>query len=60
MGEDDWLTLVEAAGLLGLSVRTLDRWIRAGRLRGAVSENGKLLLSRQQIEEMVRGQQGHA
>jgi len=40
MGEDDWLTLVEAAGLLGLSVRTIDRWARAGRLRRAVSETG--------------------
>ena len=56
MPDDDWLTLVEAAAILGFSVGTLERWARAGRLRGTISEDGKLLLLREQIEEIARWQ----
>ena len=60
MAGDDWLTLTEAAALLGLSVRTLDRWAKAGRLRSTVSADGKILLLRQQIEEIAGWQEGKA
>ena len=45
----DYVGLAEAARLLGMSPRTLRRWLRDGRLPYDVSEGGEPVLRREDI-----------
>ena len=47
--EGEYLSLVEAARLLGMSPRTLRRWLRDGRLPYEVSEAGEPMLRREDL-----------
>ena len=45
----DYLDLAQAARLLGISPRTLRRWMRDGRLAYELSEAGEPMLRREDI-----------
>ena len=45
----DYIGVAEAARLLGISSRTLRRWIREGRLAYELSEAGEPMLRREDI-----------
>ena len=53
-GESSYLTLPEAAKLLGFSVRTITRWVNNGRLPYIVI-GGKKLLARDDVHSMLEG-----
>jgi excisionase family DNA binding protein len=50
---DEYLTLLEAAALLGMSPRTLRRWIRDERLAVDVTGTGELRLRKADVMRLV-------
>lgn len=50
---DEFLTLAEAAAMLGISPRTLRRWIREERLAIEVIESGESRLRRSDVMRLV-------
>jgi excisionase family DNA binding protein len=52
-GPDDWLSIGEAASLLGLSVKTLRRYDESGRLRATRSPSGHRRYRRSQIDDVM-------
>lgn len=50
---DEYLTLTEAAAMLGISPRTLRRWIREQRVATEVMESGELRLRRADLMRLV-------
>ena len=46
--------------LLGVSARTVGRWIRSGRLRGRVTEGGKFRVTRDEVERLAAEQEERA
>ena len=52
-GESDYLSLAEAAEMFGVSVRTLERWTRDGRIPSEVFEDGRRILRRADVAERV-------
>jgi excisionase family DNA binding protein len=52
---DDWLSTKEAARHLGVSVPTLNRWVRRRRVRFYVLEaNGRRRFRRQDLDALLR------
>lgn len=49
----DLLAPIEAARLLGVSLSTLLRWIRSGRIPHELSEQGEVRLRRQDVLRMI-------
>jgi molybdopterin-binding protein len=54
------LTLGEAAREIGVSVDTLRRWERAGKLRAVRDERNRRRLPRREVERLARRPQRHA
>jgi excisionase family DNA binding protein len=50
---DDYLTPIEAAQLLGVSLSTLLRWVRDGRIPHQLSERGEPRLRRRDVLRLV-------
>lgn len=50
---DDFLSVQDAARILGVSPRTLLRWIREGRIPHRVSENGEPQLPREDVIRLM-------
>ena len=53
-GETEYVTVIEAARLLGFPVRTITRWVNDGRLPYVVIEGNKLL-ARHDVDALVQG-----
>jgi excisionase family DNA binding protein len=49
----EYLTIVDAARVAGLSVRTLRRWVREGRIPSDVAPDGTLVIRRSELIERV-------
>ncbi|MDQ3978112.1 MAG: helix-turn-helix domain-containing protein [Actinomycetota bacterium] len=47
--DDEFLTLAEAAALLGMSPLVIERWAREGRLPSAVTAEGSRLFRREDL-----------
>jgi excisionase family DNA binding protein len=51
----DWLSTKEAARHLGVSIPTLNRWVRRGRVRFYVLEaNGRRRFKREDLDALLR------
>lgn len=48
-GNCEYMTVMDAAGLLGVSPDTLDRWARQGRLRSELKDDGTRLLPKAEV-----------
>jgi molybdopterin-binding protein len=53
------LTLGEAAKTIGVSVDTLRRWERAGKLRAVRDERNRRLIPRREVERLAGGPERH-
>jgi molybdopterin-binding protein len=53
------LTLGEAAKAIGVSVDTLRRWERAGKLRAVRDERNRRLIPKREVTRLARGPQRH-
>jgi molybdopterin-binding protein len=53
------LTLGEAAKAIGVSVDTLRRWERAGKLRAIRDDRNRRLIPKREVERLARGPQRH-
>src|ERR687885_732624 len=53
------LTLGEAAKAIGVSVDTLRRWERAGKLRAVRDERNRRLIPRREVTRLARGPRRH-
>jgi excisionase family DNA binding protein len=51
---DDWLTIGEAASVLGLSIKTLRRYDEAGRLKAVRTPGGQRRYRRSQVAAAMR------
>jgi putative resolvase len=51
---DELLTTAEAAKMLKVSQKTIDRWVRLGHLRAVRLPTGRYRVSRAEIERMLR------
>ena len=56
----DWLSAKKAGELLGVSARTVGRYIRSGRLRGRVTEGGQFRVTREEVERLAADQESRA
>jgi len=56
---DELLTTAEAAKMLKVSQKTIDRWIRLGQLRAVRLPSGRYRVSRAEIEKMLGEVQGN-
>lgn len=54
-GTGDYITVVDAAAILGMSPGILDRWARQGRVRSELTANGTRILLRAEIVNMAVG-----
>lgn len=52
--EDNMLTVSEAADLLKVSIQTMRRWDKSGKLRAQRDNQGQRLYPKAEIEEMIR------
>lgn len=50
--EREWISLAEAADRLDLNKRAVKRWIRSGRLQSRASADGRMVVSRQDVESL--------
>src|SRR2546421_4960175 len=53
------LTLGEAAKAIGVSVDTLRRWERAGKLRAVRDDRNRRLIPKREVARLARGPQRH-
>lgn len=53
VGNDEYVTLTDAARLLGISVLTLNRWARQGRIPSEISEHGSRILLRADLARIA-------
>ena len=53
------MTLGEAAKAIGVSVDTLRRWERAGKLRAVRDDRNRRLVPRREVERLARSPQRH-
>jgi molybdopterin-binding protein len=53
------VTLGEAAKAIGVSVDTLRRWERTGKLRAVRDERNRRLIPKREVERLARGPQRH-
>jgi excisionase family DNA binding protein len=54
--EQEWLSRKDAAKLLGVGPRTIDRWVSAGRLDARqLVPNGTVRISMFSIERLLKG-----
>jgi len=56
----DWLSAKEAGQLLGVSARTVGRWIRSARLRARLTEGGQFRVNREDVERLAADQEERA
>ncbi len=54
IGEQQWITIPQAASLLDLRKRTVKRWVRSGRLQSWRDGNGNLGVSLKDVESLRR------
>ncbi len=53
--QSGWLSLSDAAHLLGFAPRTLERWVRAGRIGSELTHDGRRVLRRVEVlNQMLR------
>lgn len=60
LSSTDWLSAKEAGELLGVSARSVGRWIRGGKLRGRVTEGGQFRVTREDVERLAAAQESRA
>ena len=52
-GDTDLLPLADAAEVVGISLKTLDRWVRWGIIEAEVAEDGRRLIRRSELARHV-------
>ncbi len=57
---NDWLSAKQAGELLGVSARSVGRWIRANKLRARVTEGGQFRVTRADVERLAAAQESRA
>ncbi|MGI9145752.1 MAG: helix-turn-helix domain-containing protein [Chloroflexota bacterium] len=56
----DWLSTSQAGKLLGVSSRSVGRWIQDGKLRGRRTEAGQFRVTRGEVERLAAEQESRA
>src|SRR5579859_2254249 len=56
-GPTDWLSAKQAGDLLGVSARSVGRWIKAGKLRARVTAGGQFRVTREEVERLAAEQE---
>ena len=56
----EWLSANKAGELLGVTGRTVARWINDGKLRGRMTEGGRYRVNRDDVERLAAAQESRA
>ncbi len=56
----EWLSAKRAGELLGVSGRTVARWINDGKLRARMTEGGRYRVTREDVERLAAEQESRA
>ncbi|MBV8718933.1 MAG: excisionase family DNA-binding protein [Chloroflexi bacterium] len=56
----EWLSANKAAELLGVTGRTVARWINEGKLRGRMTEGGRYRVTREEVDRLAAAQESRA
>ena len=54
----EYVTLADAARIVGMSIATLDRWARQGRIPSDVSEDGQRVVLRARLVKIAESTEG--